>query len=73
LTKTRWPQPTAQYGHTDRATLSAVSVRGVRLADLGDCTARPRPSGSSLVSCRYTGQRRRRNAMAFVLSRPVPI
>ena len=35
LTKTRWPQPTAQYGQTERATESAVSVRAVSAADRG--------------------------------------
>ena len=56
LTYTRCPQPTAQYGQTERATLSAVCVRAVSAADRGDCAAGPRPSGSVPVSCWYTGQ-----------------
>ena len=56
LTYTRCPQPTAQYGHTERATESAVSVRAVSVLDHSDRAAAPRPSGSSPVSCRYTGQ-----------------
>src|SRR4051812_40076005 len=46
LTYTFCPQPTAQYGHTERTTRSAVAVRGVRVLERGDCAARPRPRGS---------------------------
>ena len=56
LTYTRWPQPTAQYGHTDRTTRSADSVRGAAASVPGERTAAPRPSRSSPVTCRYTGQ-----------------
>ena len=35
LTKTRCPQPTAQYGQTERAIESAVSVRAVSAAERG--------------------------------------
>src|SRR4051794_7196512 len=41
FTKTFWPQPTAQYGHTDWTTRSAVLVRGVSLFEVGDLAARP--------------------------------
>src|SRR3954469_8824117 len=52
----RWPQPTAQYGQTERATRSAVAVRGVRVALRFDSAAAPRPMGSVPVSWRKTGQ-----------------
>ena len=52
LTKIRCPQPTAQYGHTERAIESAVSVRAVSALERSDCAAAPRPSGSVPVSCR---------------------
>ena len=53
LTNTRCPQPTAQYGHTERATESAVSVRGgQRLGARRTARPRPGPSGSVPVSCR---------------------
>ena len=52
FTKIRWPQPTAQYGHTERATASAVSVRAVSSLDRIDWAAAPRPSGSVPVSWR---------------------
>src|SRR2546423_7080007 len=45
FTYTFWPQPTAQYGHVERTTLSALAVRGVSSRDLRDCAARPSPSG----------------------------
>src|SRR3954469_23987560 len=56
LTKTFWPQPTAQYGQTLRATRSAVTVRGVMPSVCAERTASPRPRWSSLVTWRSTGQ-----------------
>src|SRR5579875_2686074 len=38
-----------------RTTRSAVSVRGCRSRDTGDCTASPRPRGSPPTSWRTTG------------------
>src|SRR5207302_4161804 len=46
LTYTFCPQPTAQYGHTDWTTLSAVLVRACRCSLRTDWAARPSPSGS---------------------------
>src|SRR6185312_11576033 len=51
-TYTRWPQPTAQYGHTDWTTLSAVSVRDLIRSVLDDRAAAPRPRSSLPVNCR---------------------
>src|SRR5438105_4820994 len=59
LTYTFCPQPTAQYGHTDWTTLSAVFVRGASCSERTDCAARPRPNGSP-PSCRRKGASRRR-------------
>src|SRR3954453_19202902 len=55
LTKTRSPQPTAQYGHTLCTTLSAVAVLLTTFSVALLRAALPRPSGSAPVSCRYTG------------------
>ena len=58
LTNTRCPQPTAQYGQTDLATRSAVTVRASRASDRFDLAERPSPSGSP-PSCRTSGGIRR--------------
>src|SRR3954447_24387700 len=55
LTKTRCPQPTAQYGQTLCTTRSAVAVRETTFSVALLGAALPRPSGSLPVSCRYTG------------------
>src|SRR5438270_13240925 len=55
LTNTRWPQPTAQYGHTLCTTLSAVAVWLTTFSVALLRAATPRPRGSEPVSCRYTG------------------
>src|SRR4051812_22755221 len=55
LTNTRWPQPTAQYGHTLCTTRSAVAVRDTTDSVASLLAALPRPRGSEPVSCRYTG------------------
>jgi len=52
VTYTFCAQPTAQYGQTEWATLSASAVRGVSVSDRFDCAASPRPSASSPVNCR---------------------
>jgi hypothetical protein len=44
--------PTAQYGQTDSAIESAVSVRAVKASVCADFAAALRPSGSGPVSCR---------------------
>src|SRR6478735_7465557 len=54
-TNTFWPQPTAQYGQTDRTTRSAVFVRASSDCERPDCAAFPRPSRSPLVSCLRRG------------------
>lgn len=54
-TKMRWPQPTAQYGHTDGTTLSAVVTRAGLDDAAADRAASPRPERSSPLSCRMTG------------------
>jgi hypothetical protein len=46
FTKTRWPQPTAQYGQMDLTTSSASDVRGLRCAWRADCAALPSARGS---------------------------
>jgi hypothetical protein len=54
FTKTRWPQPTAQYGQMDLTTSSASDVRGLRCAWRADCAALPSARGSSPPSWRTT-------------------
>src|SRR3954469_23692971 len=55
FTYTFCAQPTAQYGQTLWATLSAVAVRATTASVALLRAALPRPSGSEPVSCRYTG------------------
>src|SRR5215831_4938106 len=54
-TYTFWPHPTAQYGHTDLTTCSAVAVRGWSRLDVALLAADLRPSRSSPTSWRRTG------------------
>src|SRR4051794_22646574 len=56
FTYTFCAQPTAQYGQTLCATLSAVAVRATTASVALLRAALPRPSGSLPVSWRYTGQ-----------------
>ena len=55
LTNTFCAQPTAQNGHTEVATRSAVVVRGWRCSLREDIAALPRPSLSAPRSCRRIG------------------
>src|SRR5690349_14742192 len=55
FTYASWAQPTAQKGQIDCATWSASAMRGRSAFDLGDCAARPSPSGSPSRSWRTTG------------------
>ena len=56
LTKTCWPQPTAQYGHTELTTRSAPAVRATSSAERAERAARPSPSGSE-ATCLTSGSR----------------
>ena len=59
LTYTRWPQPTAQYGHTLCTTRSAVDVRGVMRACAWRSPRARGPTGRQNVNCRTTGHSRK--------------
>ena len=56
-TNTRWPQPTAQNGHTERTTSVADPVRAVSAVLAAERAAAPRPVRSPPFSCSSSGQR----------------
>src|SRR5699024_3437893 len=72
LTKTRWPQPTAQYGHTLCTTLSAALVCDDTSRVFSDVPASARPEWSADRNCRTTGPSRKLRAMGTGLQRSRP-